>query len=73
MYEKPQYLTPDGYRRKKKNPDKKKPVKKALTTKKRLPAEQILSKKKLKNQGQKGISKEAAKLIAEAIKGMLHQ
>ncbi len=73
MYEKPQYLTPDGYKRKTKNPNKKKTVKKTLTTKKGLPADTILTPGKIKNQAQKGISKEAAKLIAEAIKGMLHQ
>lgn len=73
MYEKPQYLTPDGYRRKAKNPNKKKAVKKVLTTKKGFSANKILTPGKLTNQAQKGISKEAAKLIAEAIKGMLRQ
>ncbi len=73
MYEKPQYLTPDGYRRKAKNPNKKKAVKKRLATKKGLPADTILPPGKIKKQAQKGISKEAAKLIAEAIKGMLHE
>ena len=67
MFEKPQYLTPDGYRRSSKNPLKKKRVKKAAAKKK------LLSTKHLPKNVQKGISPEAAKLIAQAIKGMLHQ
>lgn len=73
MYEKPQYLTPDGYRRKSKNPYKKKVIKKVPATKKALSHQKILSTKHFQNQGQKGISKEAAKLIAQAIKGLLHE
>jgi hypothetical protein len=67
MFEKPQYLTPDGYRRSAKNPLKKNSVKKAIAKKK------LLSAKKLTKNVQRGISPEAAKLIAQAIKGMLNQ
>jgi len=67
MFEKPQYLTPDGYRRSAKNPFKKKNVKKAIAKKK------LLSARNLTKNTQKGISPEAAKLIAQAIKGMLNQ
>jgi len=70
MYEKPQYLTPDGYRRSEKNPIKK-TVKKAVTAKNASPGE-ILSIRKLQKSSERGISKEAAQLIAKAIKGMLH-
>ena len=67
MFEKPQYLTPDGFRRSSKNPLKKKRVKKVVSKKK------LLSTRNLPKSVQKGISPEAAKLIAQAIKGMLHQ
>ncbi len=72
MYEKPQYLTPDGYRRSSKNPYKRKSVKKAPLKKGPI-ANKILTRKHFQHQAQRGISKEAAKLIAQAIKGMLHQ
>lgn len=67
MFEKPQYLTPDGFRRSSKNPLKRKNVKKVVSKKK------LLSARNLPKNIQKGISPEAAKLIAQAIKGMLHQ
>ena len=75
MYEKPQYLTPNGYRRKSKNPYKKKSVKKlvrrASSEKNSLPSKKMLSAKQFQRNAQRGISEEAAKLIAQAIKGML--
>ncbi len=67
MFEKPQYITPDGYRRSSKNPFKKQKVTKAPAKKK------LLSARRLPKNVQKGISPDAAKLIARAIKGMLHQ
>ncbi len=71
MYEKPQYLTPDGFRRSEKNPLKK-TVKKALPQKSGARGD-ALSLRALQKNPQKGISKEAAQLIAKAIKGMLHE
>ena len=77
MYEKPQYITPDGYRRSSKNPYKKKGVKKVV---RKAPAEKnsqlsrkMLSAKQFQRDAQRGISKEAAKLIAQALKGMLKE
>jgi hypothetical protein len=77
MYEKPQYITPDGYRRSSKNPYKKKVVKKAV---RKTPAgknsqlsRKMLSVKQFQKDAQRGISKEAAKLIAQALKGMLKE
>lgn len=74
MYEKPQYFTPDGFKRCAKNPHKdkgqsivplrgnmKQPTSKALHLKKNL-------KSPLKGPG---ISDEAARLIAGVLKGML--
>lgn len=72
MYEKPQYLTPDGYRRSSSNPlnSKKLALKASLDNieaqRKLLLARKTINKKP-------GISDEAAKLIAEALKSMLHQ
>jgi len=77
MYEKPQYLTPEGYRRSSKNPFKKKVVKKAAG---KAPAghnsqltRKMLSARQFQRDAQRGISKEAAKLIAQALKGMLKE
>ncbi|MBD3317328.1 MAG: hypothetical protein GF344_16190 [Chitinivibrionales bacterium] len=75
MYEKPQYLTPDGFRRGTRNPTKNA----ALLKKKRAVAqakEKPTAARRLKKgslQAQQPISKEAAKLIAMAIRDMLHQ
>ncbi len=72
MYEKPQYLTPDGYRRSSKNPYKRKSTKKNSPIPGRGPShDNILSAKHFQRNAQRGISKEAAKLIAQALKGML--
>ncbi len=68
MNEGPQYITPNGLKRISKNPSKKKSAK--LVPKKKMA--NLPGKKILMRQG-RGISKEAAKLIAEAIKGMLKQ
>jgi hypothetical protein len=65
MNDGPQYITPKGFKRSAKNPTKKKSEK--LLPQKILPGEGILMREG------RGISKEAAKLIAEAIKGMLKQ
>jgi hypothetical protein len=66
MYEKPQYLTPGGFRRSAKNPLK---DKKAITP---LPAKKTISANRLKKAGIQ-ISEATAKLIADAIKSMLKQ
>lgn len=68
MYERPQYMTPHGYKRGKKTPSQKKTN---VTQKSSL--KNTYSSSLLKFKKQKGISKEAAKLIAQVIKGMLHQ
>lgn len=68
MFEKPQYRTPKGFKRTLKNPSMKKGSKSVLPIKANLP-----SKVKLFNREGRGISKEAAKLIAQALKGMLKQ
>lgn len=73
MFEKPQYLTPGGYRRKSKNPNKKKILKKVSIAKNRASQNKILSAKQFQKNAQRGISEEAAKLIAQAIKGMLRE
>ena len=73
MFEKPQYLTPDGYKRKSKNPNKKRILKKIPLGKNGASQNNILSAKNFQKNAQRGISKEAAKLIAQAIKGMLHE
>lgn len=65
MYEKPQYLTPDGYKRSGKNPLRPSQLRNELA--KRAPQKQ-----KGKTLGVKSLSPEAAKLIAEAIRAMLH-
>lgn len=77
MYEKPQYLTPSGYRRSMKNPNAKKGTRKTIQ---HNPIEQnstasrkMLSAKQFQRNAQRGISKEAAKLIAQALKGMLKE
>lgn len=73
MFEKPQYLTPGGYRRKSKNPNKKKILKKVPLEKNRASQNEIFSAKHFQKNAQRGISEEAAKLIAQAIKGMLRE
>ena len=71
MYEKPQYLTPDGFKRRGSNPFKGGSDNNA--EKKREAVKKQLSKwPPLKKPKGPVISDEAAKLIAEAIKGMLH-
>ena len=70
MYERPQYNTPDGFKRKAKNPTRKKSSQLIIPKKLNLPAKGNVFNKN--NEG-RGISKEAAKLIAQAIKGMLKQ
>ena len=73
MYERPQYTTPDGYRRLRKRPDKK-ALQKAGAQKARNDV--VAAKLKLQKMSagaQRGISKEAAKLIAVAIRSMLQQ
>jgi hypothetical protein len=77
MYEKPQYLTPDGYRRMSKNPLK------AGTSLNPNTALTLIRKKKMELLAKKGgtqtsgsgkklvLSEEAAKAIAAAISGML--
>jgi hypothetical protein len=70
MYEKPQYFTPDGFKRLSKNPCS------DLTASQRL---DLLKKKKLaallmqpKNKGGITLSDEAAASIAKVLKGMLN-
>ena len=74
MYEKPQFLTPDGYRRRSKNPYKRKVTKKNSPALGRGPShDKILSSKQFQRNAQRGVSKEAAKLIAQALRGMLKE
>jgi hypothetical protein len=77
MYEKPQYLTPDGYRRSAKNPLKSgnslnPNTALALIRKKKM---ELLVKKSIPSTGGSGkklvLSDEAAKVIAAAISGLL--
>lgn len=70
MFEKPQYLTPGGYRRSKRNPIHSPAHKKALIQK---GLSSTLLPPLRSNNGQFTISKEAAKLIALTIKGMLRR
>ncbi len=67
MYEKPQYLTKDGYKRLDKNPYKSGSVPAAGKAKK---IREIQAKIPYKG---KGISEEAAKLIAGVLKEMLKE
>ena len=74
MYEKPQYFTPEGFKRSSKNPLRKKKLKKKVS----LNNSNSIRKKQLEKfaglqSSQKGISKESAKLIAKAIRGMLKE
>ena len=66
MYEKPQYLTKDGYKRLDKNPHKGDAPIYKLVPKKKTPAQL----QKVQNKGIK-ISDSTAKMIAMALKGML--
>jgi hypothetical protein len=77
MYEKPQYLTPDGYRRMSKNPLKagnsfNPNTALTLIRKKKM---ELLAKKNMNQASGSGkklvLSEEAAKAIAAAISGML--
>jgi len=71
MYEKPQYLTPDGYRRAAKNPLKSAGA--GSNTRPSLPAVKSSAGKPGKPKKGIRISEETAKAIAMAIKGMLRQ
>jgi hypothetical protein len=71
MYEKPQYLTDKGYRRMDKNPHKENPAAKPKLVQVKPPVT-ALTKKQLSGAG-KGISPEAARLIAGALSMMLKQ
>lgn len=78
MYEKPQYITPGGFKRTNKNPNiQQKPgIKSSENTsiqKKKLAFMKQLAAQKVSMNPQKEISKEAARLIAQALKGMLHK
>jgi hypothetical protein len=75
MYEKPQYLTGEGFRRSGTNPSKKAVLKKKLAAakaKEQAHAALRATKASMPRAG-RPISKEAAKLIAMAIRDMLHQ
>ena len=73
MFEKPQYPPPDGSRRSTKNPaGSRKALHKSAQEKTPL-VQPLLTGKSGVRAVQKGISPEAAKLIAQAIKGMLHE
>jgi hypothetical protein len=65
MYEKPQYLTKDGYKRLDKNPHKDNAPTFKLIPRKKTPAQLQIQKKGIK------ISDQTAKMIAMALKGML--
>lgn len=74
MYEKPQYFTPDGFKRCAKNPHKghwQSPILPGEKTK-QLTSKVLLQNKNLRGPLKgPGISDEAAKLIAGVLKGML--
>jgi len=74
MFERPQYMTSDGYKRSKVNPNRVTKVK--GVPQKMTPLQIKLLKKELlqrkNNLHKNGISPEAAKVIASAIKMMLH-
>ncbi len=66
MFEKPQYMTPEGFKRLAKNPYSDRLIAKRLL---------MLKKKRsglLDKKGGGAVSDDAAKLIAEALKGLLH-
>jgi hypothetical protein len=73
MYEKPQYLTPDGYKRSSKNPLKKGTSGQSLYQELTQKKMELAKKQGIVRSGtdKKGLSNEAAKIIALAIKGML--
>jgi len=73
MYEKPQYLTPDGYRRMPARPEKiaGRGIVTSLQAKKDVAARKMRL-EKLSAKG-KSISPEAARIIAMALKSMLKQ
>lgn len=73
MYEKPQYLTPKGYKRMDKDPKKKEILKKIMGEKKGKEIYEIKPLLKKNTAKPKKLSKEAAKAIAMAIKGMLNE
>jgi hypothetical protein len=67
MFEKPQYFTPDGFKRSKKNP--------YGTKASEAEAKELIAKRAAlkKQRDGRGISEEAAKVLAAAIKGMLRK
>jgi hypothetical protein len=73
MYEKPQYLTPDGYRRSPKNPFSGKDLSSAQTALQLLrdKKRELLARRMAASQPKQALSDEAARLIAQAISGML--
>jgi predicted DNA-binding transcriptional regulator YafY len=73
MYEKPQYLTPDGYRRSPKNPFTEKDKSAAANALQLLRERkrELLAASTAKTRPKLALSEEAAKLIAQAISGML--
>ncbi|MBD3343703.1 MAG: hypothetical protein GF401_01420 [Chitinivibrionales bacterium] len=68
MYEKPQYLTPGGYKRMSKNPYKK-DEQNSQANKKALPSKNLPVQNR---RPKRTIDEKTAKLIAEAIKTMMH-
>jgi hypothetical protein len=73
MYEKPQYLTPDGYRRRPKNPFTGKDGTSAQTALQLLrdKKKELLTRRVAGARPKMTLSDEAARLIAQAISGML--
>ena len=74
MYEKPQYLTPDGYRRMKSNPytSGKQPAKLSPYQQLQQKKKELRARKPLAKKASPKISEQTARLIAEAIKNMLN-
>jgi hypothetical protein len=73
MYEKPQYLTPDGFRRTSKNPFAGRDVSSAQTALQLLrdKKKEMLARRVAGARPKMTLSDEAARLIAQAISGML--
>jgi len=72
MYEKPQYFTPDGFKRLSKNPYKDPELQRQLVVMAKRKAVLSADGKTLRKTPGVTISDEAAKLIAGVLKGMLN-
>ena len=71
MFEKPQYFTKDGFKRLAKNPYSNPELQRRLALIKRKKESDVALRKNSKGTQGVGISDEAARLIAQVLKGML--